>query len=349
MMGRITRGAVPLTAVMHVAGVIDDGVLDRLDTGRLGGVLAAKATGAALLDELTGDLGLEQFVLFSSAAATFGGPGQGNYAAANAYLDALAQRRASAGLAGLSVAWGPWAGGGVAQSGAAVRQRLRRGPMREMDPDLAVKALEQALGGPDSLLALMDVDWAKYAATATPFVRDIPEVIDLARERVRDSGAGDRVLADGELTRQLAGMPRARQIHILMDLIQAVAAAVLGHAGAAIGADQVFSDLGFDSLTSLELRQQVGAATGLRLPATLLFDHPTPAVLAEYLWTEAFGQDADYVPILEELDRLEARLSSMARDEAGRAEITARLERIALTLRGGPADAGPAEHDLETA
>jgi acyl carrier protein len=218
-----------------------------------------------------------------------------------------------------------------------------------MDPDLAVKALEQALGGPDSLLALMDVDWARYAAAPTPFIQDIPEVIDLVSERGREPGAVGQALADGGLTRQLAGMPRARQIHVLMDLIQAVAAAVLGHTGAAIGADQVFSDLGFDSLTSLELRQQVGAATGLRLPATLLFDHPTPSALAGHLWTEAFGRDTDYVPILEELDKLEARLSSMARDEAGRAELTARLERMTLALRGSPADTGPAEGDLEMA
>src|ERR1035441_7114711 len=110
-----------------------------MDTGRLATVLAAKAGGAAYLDELTRDADLEQFVLFSSAAATFGGAGQGNYAAANAFLDGLAQQRAGWGLAGLSVAWGPWAGGGVAQSSAAIRERLRRGPLPEMDPGLAVQ------------------------------------------------------------------------------------------------------------------------------------------------------------------------------------------------------------------
>ena len=152
LLARVDAGGLPLTAVMHAAGVLDDGVLDRLDTGRLAGVLAAKAAGAAFLDELTRDLGLDQFVLFSSAAATLEPVRrQGNYAAANAYLDALAQHRAGRGQAGLSLAWGPWAGGGVAQSSEAVRQRMRRGALPEMDPALAIEALGHALTGPDRL------------------------------------------------------------------------------------------------------------------------------------------------------------------------------------------------------
>ncbi|HEY7147660.1 MAG TPA: SDR family NAD(P)-dependent oxidoreductase, partial [Streptosporangiaceae bacterium] len=134
LLARIGAQGPGLCGVMHTAGVLDDGLLEGMTPGRLAGVLAAKAAGAAHLDELTAGLGLEQFVLFSSAAATFGGAGQGNYAAANAFLDGLAQRRAARGLAGLSVAFGPWAGGGVAQANEAVRQRLRRGPLPEMDP-----------------------------------------------------------------------------------------------------------------------------------------------------------------------------------------------------------------------
>jgi acyl transferase domain-containing protein len=145
LLDRIAATGPRLAGVMHTAGILDDGLLDGMGPDRLASVLAAKAAGAAHLDELTREADLEQFVLFSSAAATFGGGGQGNYAAANAFLDGLAQQRAGRGLAGLSLAWGPWAGGGVAQASQAVRQRLRRGPLPEMDPDLSIKALAQAL------------------------------------------------------------------------------------------------------------------------------------------------------------------------------------------------------------
>jgi len=360
----IGAGGPPLCAVMHTAGVLDDGLLDGMDAARLGGVLRAKAAGAVYLDELTRELELEQFVMFSSAAATFGGAGQGNYAAANAFLDGLAQHRAAHGLAGLSVAWGPWAGGGVAESNEAVRQRVRRGPLPGMDPGLAVQALGQALGGPDSLLALMDVDWAQYAVAPPPFVRDLPEVVELARESAAGAGAGTGARAGAgagvreDLARKLAGLPRAAQVRVLTDQVRAVAANVLGHESAeAVAAERAFSELGLDSLTSLETRQQLNVLTGLRLPATLLFDYPTPAVLAEFLRTEMFDQEPDHVPVLEELDRLDARLSSMARDEAGRAEIAARLEAMTRAFRAGlragfradPTAGATSDHELKTA
>src|SRR5450755_3067898 len=296
LLARIAGGGAPLTAVMHTAGILDDGVIDALGPERLASVLAAKAGGAAHLDELTRDLDLEQFVLFSSSAATFGGPGQGNYTAANAFLDALAQQRASQGLAGLSMAWGPWAGGGVAQANDAVMQRLRRGPLPEMDPGLAVKALGQALAGPDSLLAVMGVDWAQFAlapgAVQAPFVRDLPEILQLAREPGPGTGASaGETMAEGELAGRLAGVPRAEQDRMLTDLIRAEAATVLGYASAAaVEPDRAFSELGLDSLTTLEMRQRLSAATALRLPATLLFDYPSPTVLAGFLRIELLGE-----------------------------------------------------------
>ena len=294
LLDRIAATGPRLAGVMHTAGILDDGLLDGMGPDRLASVLAAKAAGAAHLDELTRDADLEQFVLFSSAAATFGGGGQGNYAAANAFLDGLAQQRAARGLPGLSLAWGPWAGGGVAQANQAVRQRLRRGPLPEMDPDLSIKALAQALGGPDRLLGLMDVDWAQFAAAPGPFVRDLPDVAALAGELARDPGAGaGDTLAEGDLARRLAGLPGREQVRTVTDVIRAAAAAVLGHASAdAIDADRAFSDLGFDSLTSLEMRQHLAAVTALKLPATLLFDYPTPAVLAGFLRGELTGDAA---------------------------------------------------------
>jgi acyl transferase domain-containing protein/acyl carrier protein len=346
---RIGAGGPPLSAVMHTAVALDDGLLDGLDTGRLATALGAKAAGAAHLDELTRDADLEQFVLFSSAAATFGGAGQGNYAAANAFLDGMAQQRAAHGLAGLSLAWGPWAGGGVAQSSAAVRQRIHRGPLPEMDPALAIQALDQALGGSDSLLAVMDADWAQFVGAPLTFLRDLPDV-------ARDTGtAVETDPTEGELLRQLTGRPRARQLQVLTDLIQTGAVAALGHAAGsveAVGSDRVFSDLGFDSLTSLELRQQLAAATGLRLPASLLFDYPTPAVLAEYLRAELFDRDLDYAPVMEELDQLAVRLGTMARSDAAKAEIAARLEIITQAFLADPddgADEVTADRDLELA
>jgi acyl transferase domain-containing protein/acyl carrier protein len=293
--GLVSWAGPGLSGVVHSAGVLDDGVLDGLDAGRLATALAAKAMGARWLDELTEGLGLDAFVLFSSAAATFGGAGQGNYAAANAYLDALAQHRRARGLAGLSLAWGPWAGGGVAQASDAVRQRLNRGPQVEMDPGLAVRVLAQAVTGPDALLAVMDVDWSVYAAqpgiTGVPFLREVTEVREpAAAPGTAGEGAGQ---PEAGLAQRLPGKPRAEQQRVLVEVIQGEAAAVLGHeSGASVDAGRPFSDLGFDSLTTLEMRQRMSAVTGLRLPATLLFDYPTPEVLAGHLRTELLGDTA---------------------------------------------------------
>ncbi|MFD0660975.1 type I polyketide synthase [Thermocatellispora tengchongensis] len=291
----VAAGGPPLRAVVHTAGVLDDGVVDRLDVSRLATVLGPKAGGAAVLDELTAGLDLDAFVLFSSSAGTFGGGGQGNYAAANAYLDALARNRRGRGLAGTALAWGPWAGGGMAQSGEAARQRLDRGLLRAMDPDLALQVLGQALddAGPDGVLTVMDVDWTRAASRMgdlgqVPLVRDLPEVRALPA-----TGAPGQDGTGTDLARQLAGLSRAGQEQRLTDLVRAEAASVLGHSSAAaIDADRAFSDVGFDSLTAVELRNRLTGRSGLRLPATLVFDYPTPRALAEHLRAELLG-DAD--------------------------------------------------------
>ncbi|MBS2545270.1 SDR family NAD(P)-dependent oxidoreductase [Catenulispora sp. NL8] len=350
LLARIGAAGAALSAVMHTAGVLDDGVLDGLDTGRLRTVLAAKAVGAANLDELTADQDLDAFVLFSSAAATFGGPGQGNYAAANAYLDALAEARRGRGLPGLSVAWGPWAGAGLAAASDAVRQRVRRGGLPAMEPEPAVRALSRVAAGPDATVAVMDVDWAHFASSSAPFLRGVPEIRQLAPETEDGAApAGERL--SGEMERRLAGVPAAMRLTVLTDLVRTAAAAVLGYASAdAVGADRAFSDLGFDSLTSLELRNNLAVASGLPLSATLVFDYPTPAILAEHLRSEAFAADEpDHQPILTSLDELAETLAAAGLDGAGRGDVLARLEALARDLRGAQSAEPVPDRELQTA
>ncbi|GAA2477719.1 type I polyketide synthase [Streptomyces longisporus] len=345
-----------LSAVMHTAGVLDDGVVDRLSVRRLERVLAAKAVSAALLDELTANLDLEAFVLFSSAAATLGAAGQGNYAAANAFLDALAESRRSRGLAGLSVAWGAWAGGGFAASSDAVRARVGRGAMPAMDPLLAVRALGEALEGADPALTVMDVDWAQLASSPEaahmremPLLRDLPEV---RQASLAASSTGVAAPTEGELARRLVGLSREEQERVLTQMVAGEVAAVLGHSSAdAVSDRQSFKDLGFDSLTAVELRNRLTAATGLRLPATLVFDYPTPVALAAWLRTELVQDDAAAVPVLTELDRLEASLLGGPRDELVWEQAADRLRRLLDAVDSQ--NAGPSrqrrEAELESA
>ncbi|GAA2477717.1 hypothetical protein GCM10010276_12520 [Streptomyces longisporus] len=327
------RSGPELSAVMHTAGVLDDGVIDRLSAPRLETVLAAKATSAAYLDELTADLDLDAFVLFSSAASTLGSAGQGNYAAANSYLDAVAEHRRARGLAGLSVAWGLWGGGGLARSKTEIEARMKRLPMPPMDPQLAVRALGEALAGEDAVVTVMDVDWARLAAapgstslTERPLVRDLPEVRQLAAVR---PAVADPVQGEGGLAGRLAGLDRAEQDKLLTDLVRAEAATLLGHGSAdAVQARQAFKELGFDSLTSVEFRNRLNTATGLRLPSTAVFDYPTPVALAAFLRSELVGDEEAAEPIFGELDRLEAGLAKSASDHEVHENITRRLQSI---------------------
>ncbi|MFF1796478.1 beta-ketoacyl reductase, partial [Kitasatospora sp. NPDC058263] len=356
LVDRIGKTGPALSSVLHTAAVLDDGVVDRLTPARLETVLAAKAASAAHLDELTADLDLDAFVLFSSAASTLGSAGQGNYAAANAHLDALAENRRARGLTGLSVAWGQWGGGGLAESKEAIRERMKKLPMSAMDPQLAVRALDESLRGPDAVVTVMDVDWALLAQTAVdlpkaPLVRDLPEVRRIATTAAarpaEAAGAGE-----GELGRRLAGLDRAEQERLLSDLVRAEAAVVLGHASAdGVQAQQAFKDLGFDSLTAVEIRNRLNTATGLRVPATLIFDYPTPVAVAAWLRTELAPDEADSVPVLDDLDRLESSLSGPAPDQDTSERITRRLQSLLSKWieKQGEAESGSGEVELESA
>ncbi|WP_370040911.1 type I polyketide synthase [Micromonospora sp. M71_S20] len=283
----------PLRAVVHTAGVIDDGVVDSLTPARFAEVLRAKVEPARHLDELTRDHDLSAFVLFSSFAGVVGGAGQGNYAAANAYLDALARRRRVQGLPATSIAWGAWGGGGLAQAETAAR-RLRRGGLPEMDPDLAVGALFDALAQDETTLAVAAVDWAVFgpgllSVRRNPLIASLPEVRALGRDTGRATASG--------LAAELVGLPAPARERALLDLVRSQAALVLGHDSAdAVEPERAFKDLGADSLTAVELRNRLAAATGLRLPATLVFDNPNPAALARHLGGLMFGEVGGAAP-----------------------------------------------------
>ncbi|MFJ8473293.1 type I polyketide synthase [Kitasatospora sp. NPDC094011] len=278
----------PLTGVVHAAGVLDDGVLAGLTVERFASVLRAKAVPARHLHELTAGQDLALFVLFSSITGVLGNPGQANYAAANAYLDALAEHRRAAGLPATCLAWGPWAGGGMAGENPDLTGRMRRSGLTPMDPARAVAALLRALGSGASGLTVADVDWSALAPVLTAarpsaLIADLPEVRRAAAPAVGATGGSP-------LAERLSGRETAERQRLLLELVRTEAAAVLGHTGpVTVDAARAFRDLGFDSLTAVELRNRLAAATGLRLPATLLFDHPTPTALAARLCSELAG------------------------------------------------------------
>jgi len=283
----------PPTAMFHTAGVLDDGVLDRLTPDRFATVLRAKAAGALALHELTAHMDLSAFVLFSSLAGTLGATGQANYAAANAMLDALAEFRRADGLPATSVAWGPWAGAGMVADGERVADRASRTGLTPLDPGAALAALHQAIGDGETVVTVADVDWTRFAPSFTairpsPLLADLPEVRRAAATAATASGE-----TGPDLRQRLANRPAAERGQVLLDLLRGQVAAVLGHADpAAVRPERRFKDLGLDSLTAMELRNALTAATGLALPATLVFDHPTPQALAEFLLDELLGSAA---------------------------------------------------------
>ncbi|MGW2161405.1 SDR family NAD(P)-dependent oxidoreductase [Nonomuraea sp. NPDC001699] len=275
----------PLTAIVHTAGVLADGTVPALSAERLAAVLKPKADGAWHLHELTRDLDLAAFVLFSSVAGTFGTAGQANYAAANAFLDALAEHRRALGLAGSSLAWGPWALD-TGMTGGLNDAELRRMTRAGMPPLTA----EQGLALFDAAITVdrAAVVAARFDEAAARAQGSVPHLLRGLVRGARRSAASAPVV-----DRALAGLGRADQVRSVMDLVRGQVAAALGHASP----EQVemrweFRELGFDSLTSVELRNRLSTATGLRLPATLAFDYPTPVQLADFLLAELLGEQA---------------------------------------------------------
>ena len=294
----------PLTAVVHAAGVLDDGVIGSLNGERVDAVLRPKVDAAWNLHESTRDLELAQFVLFSSVAGVFGAPGQGNYAAANAYLDALAVHRRAAGLPATSLAWGLWAqaGGMAGELGEDDVSRLARTGVRPLSAEKGLSLLDSATAAPEPVRVPIGLDLARLRGGAVP-----PLLRELVRTPARRAAeAGNKA----SLLDRLATLLPEQRREALLDLVRTQVAAVLGHgAAAAIDPEQAFNMLGFDSLSAVEFRNQLGAATGLRLPATLLFDYPNAAVLTKYVEAElvpgvATGDDST-------VDRIRGLLTSI--------------------------------------
>ncbi|MFI1019106.1 SDR family NAD(P)-dependent oxidoreductase [Streptomyces sp. NPDC020965] len=269
----------PLGAVVHTAGVLDDGLVESLTPERLDAVLRPKATAALLLDELTRDADLTAFVLFSSAAGTLGSPGQANYAAANAGLDALAVRRRGQGLPGLSLGWGLWqadGGMGGALSGGD-QARIARGGVAALTTDHGLALFDTACAGPDAVVLPMLLDLRPQD--------DVPHLLrSLVSARRKGASAGARHEGPAELRRRLAAATPDERYEHLLGLVRSCTAVVLGHRGPQdVDPGVGFLESGFDSLTAMELRNQLNEATGLRLAATVVFDHTTPADLARHL------------------------------------------------------------------
>jgi NADP-dependent 3-hydroxy acid dehydrogenase YdfG/acyl carrier protein len=338
----------PLGAVVHSAGVVDDGLLESLDDERLERVFAAKLDGAWHLHELTAKAGLSHFIVFSSFAGIIGAPGQANYAAANTFLDALAADRRAAGLAGTSLAWGAWAQatGMTAKLGEADVGRVGRLGLAPMPPQLGLALFDAACARTEPLLIPAGLDAAGLRAQAAAGALS-PVLVGLAGATPLRSGRES-------LAKRLAGVAPQERERVVLDLVRSHVAAVLGHASAeAVDPQAAFIDLGFDSLAAVELRNRLNAATGLRLPPTLVFDYPSAAAVADHLIDRVApqvggedGLDSGAREAAEILARLTAMLPSAKQDSRLRSQVDAGLRAFLADLTDTRPDA-PGE-DLES-
>jgi acyl transferase domain-containing protein/NAD(P)-dependent dehydrogenase (short-subunit alcohol dehydrogenase family)/acyl carrier protein len=284
----------PLRALVHAAGVLDDGVIESLSPEHIDRVFKAKVDGAWHLHELTASLELEAFVLFSSFAGTLGSPGQGNYAAANACLDALAERRRGDGLAALSLAWGAWEsdGGMLAGLEGSDRARIARAGLRVLSSDLGLRLFDSALGSGAAVAVAVDFDRSALRVLAETGA--LPPLLQgMAPAAVPRAASGVR----GSLLNLLGDVPVSERRRIVLELVREETAAVLGHdSGAAIEPQLSFKELGFDSLVAVELRNRLALRTGIALSATMVFDHPSPAALAAHLLERSSGETPREAP-----------------------------------------------------
>ncbi len=346
----------PLAGVVHTAGIVDDATVEGLTTHGLDAVLAPKVDGAWYLHELTAELPLTMFVLFSSVAGVLGNPGQGNYAAANVFLDQLAAHRRERGLPAVSVAWGLWetATGITGELSEAEVARLNRFGIAPLTTDQGLRLFDLSMSTSDSLV--VGARWDAAGLRARAEAGALPEVLRglvRATRRVATAApaAAQAAAGGGALVERLATMAEPDARKHLSEVVRTHVAAVLAHPSAdAVDVDRAFNELGFDSLTAVELRNRLDAETGLRLPTTLAFDHPTVAALTEHLHRAL----APAAPSPEEmlrtaLERIHTILPD--RDEATRTKLVAilhsTLDRLGPGVRANVADVIEADAVLE--
>ncbi|MFD8499509.1 SDR family NAD(P)-dependent oxidoreductase [Amycolatopsis sp. NPDC059657] len=291
----------PLTAVVHAAAVLDDGVVEAMTPEQVDRVFAPKLDGAVHLDELTRHLDLAAFVVFSSGAGVLGNGGQANYSAANAFLDALMARRRADGRPGLSLAWGYWADTSDTSSRldrTELAARMRRNGFLPLESADGLRLLDDSLRSDRALLipVPLDIEVLRERARASA----LPAVLRGVVGRVRAVAAADRGQPQDALA-GLAGLGAKERVSALTDLVRAHAAAAIGTTADAIRGTKPFRDLGFDSLTAIEMRNRLVKATGVSLPATLIFDYPSAAAVAEHLH-ELTGGSAPSEPETDDLE-----------------------------------------------
>ncbi|MER7795671.1 type I polyketide synthase, partial [Streptomyces sp. NPDC097640] len=330
---RAASASAPLRTVVHAAGVMDDAAVLSLTPEQLHAVLSAKADAAWHLHELTRAIDLSAFVLFSSVSATLGLAGQANYAAANAFLDALAHHRHGSGLPAVSLGWGLWeqSTGMTGRLDEADRQRILRMGLRPLPTDDGLALLDLGLGADRAHLVPA---WCDLSA-----LRDDTDPPAILRGLTRAPAAranGDREGATS-LRDRLPTLPDHDRELTVRRVVQAEIATVLGRSGPGdVPLDRGFTALGFDSLTALELRNRLSTLTGLPLAATVTFDHPSPSALARHLLERIAPEPPPTAepPILAELDRLAADVAAVGDDELLSA-VTVRLWELLATVTAG--------------
>ena len=343
--------AAPLTAVIHTEGFGRPSPDCGSDQDQFARTIAERIAGTVLLEELLHGQSLEAFVLFASTAGVWGSGGQGAYAAANSCLEALAARARAKGLPAALIAWGPWGGGGAgAPAQAAEKYKyLQRSGFVQMDPETAVPALSRSVAYKETMLVVADIDWQRFAATfnvrrSSPLLSDLPEVKNILATTKDAQGS----IAAANLRQRLLGLSKDEQQRTLLQIIHSTIAIVLRHQDSTeIEPGRAFKDLGFDSLTAVELRDHLHAATGLRLTPGLAFDHPTPTALATYLRKQfTLYQMVTDQPVIADLEKLETSLVATPPDEESHEIIVRRLQDILFKLQGSAGRANGDESDL---
>ena len=335
LLDQVRREYPPIRTVVHAAGVNPITPATELTLAELAAV-NAKAVGAAHLHELLADDPLDAFVLFSSVAGIWGSSGQAAYSAANAYLDALAEQRHATGRPATAIAWGPWAGDGMVAALDA-DHALRRYGLNPLPPHTALTALHQALSSPQPTHIVADVDWDTFIPTYT--LNHPRRLLDDIPHTPADT---DTHTDTNTWIRHLATLTKTQRHHEVLTLVRTHTATALGHTDPdTIDIDKPFRDLGFDSLTAIQLRNQLATTTGLHLQPTLIFDHPNPHTLTQHLLIELEGnRDSGIADLMAEMDRLESGFTVLSVENPQRDRL---LDRIQSLLRS----AGRAERNAD--